>query len=346
MTLNYIGSKKSLLPFLNEIFSLHIDLFNQPITMGDGFSGTGSVGEYFFSNYKWNVTSIDIEKYSFLINYSKLCVPYSERLNQLINQLNGPSENTSNQTPGLITEHYSGDRKFFTVENTLKIDAIRIEIERLHEQSEITLDEYRFLLASLVYSADKVANVACIYGAFLKQFKKSSCKKMVLFPIHERVFKNNGNKVERKDIVDVDWSGTSFVYFDPPYNSRQYGSNYFVLNFIIDYDSSLKPKGKTGIIPYFKSAFCQKTNVEQAFISLLSNKTLPSFIFISYNNEGLLKFEDMKNLLMRFGAVILYKKNYKKFKAQTKVVGDFVYEYLWFVDRTKQSSFQMVEIFK
>jgi len=37
-------------------------------------------------------------------------------------------------------------------------------------------------LASLVESADKVANTASVYGAFLKHIKKSASKELILQP--------------------------------------------------------------------------------------------------------------------------------------------------------------------
>ena len=35
------------------------------------------------------------------------------------------------------------------------------------------------------------------------------------------------------------------------------------------------------------------------------------------------------------GKVIVKKQEYKKFKAQQNVAGDIVYEYLWFINKTK-----------
>lgn len=53
-----------------------------------------------------------------------------------------------------------------------KIDTIRTQIENWKVSKKIDDDLYYFLLASLIESADKVANTASVYGAFLKHIKK------------------------------------------------------------------------------------------------------------------------------------------------------------------------------
>jgi adenine-specific DNA methylase len=62
-------------------------------------------------------------------------------------------------------------------------------------------------------------------------------------------------------------------------------------------------------------------------------------MFISYNNEGLIDYEDMKIMLSKYGKVKLYKIPYKKFKAQKNVTGDTVFEFLWFINKTNTSNF-------
>ena len=56
------------------------------------------------------------------------------------------------------------------------------------------------------------------------------------------------------------------LYLDPPYNTRQYGANYHLLNTIAKYDSFV-PKGKTGLRNYEKSVYCMKNEVLQSFKS-------------------------------------------------------------------------------
>jgi adenine-specific DNA-methyltransferase len=62
------------------------------------------------------------------------------------------------------------------------------------------------------------------------------------------------------------------------------------------------------------------------------NKLKSKYIILSYNNEGLMNFDNLKNILLQKGDIKLYKIEYNKFKAQQNVNGDKVYEYIWFID--------------
>lgn len=326
MTLNYIGSKKSLLDFLETTI---LTQFNgkPPKSLGDGFCGTGCVGIFFSKKWNTHIHAVDIELYSTVITTTLLNIPYTNTLQQMIQHL----QNLKG-IEGLITKNYSpvGNRMYFTIENAQKIDAIRQEIDRL----SITEKERIFLLASLISSADRVANVSCVYGAFLKKFKPSSCKPFFLSPIHTNEHITSIHTISRGDVVDMDWSGVDALYLDPPYNSRQYGANYFMLNYILEYkDKSSEMRPKTGLVDYYKSDFSKKSQVQAAFRALLKNPTLPNIIFISYNNEGLIKENDFRTLLEEFGTVQLYTKMYKKFKAQKTVHENHVQEYIWVLKR-------------
>ncbi|MEO1654666.1 MAG: DNA adenine methylase, partial [Bacteroidota bacterium] len=103
------------------------------------------------------------------------------------------------------------------------------------------------------------------------------------------------------------------LYLDPPYNARQYGANYHLLNTLALYDI-FEPKGKTGLRNYYRSAYCRKNQVRQVFEELIAQARF-RFIFISYNNEGLMSLEDMQEILSRYGHYDLFKQDYQRFKA-------------------------------
>jgi len=69
---------------------------------------------------------------------------------------------------------------YFSDENGKKIDAIRAEIENWWIDKTINNNEYYFYLCSLLEAADRVANTASVYGAFLKKFKKSAIRTIQL----------------------------------------------------------------------------------------------------------------------------------------------------------------------
>ena len=72
--------------------------------------------------------------------------------------------------------------------------------------------------------------------------------------------------------------------------------------------------------------------MKESFKTILDNIKC-DHLFISYNNEGLLGYDELKELLTSYGELKLYKIPYKKFKAQKNVVEDTVYEYLWYIHK-------------
>lgn len=338
-TLNYIGSKHSLQQKIYEIICMVVPNTNEH-DFADLFAGTGTMGFNAKTMFK-SVASNDLEYYSFVINYALLKCEYTPQLQQYID--------TCNMLPsveGLIYREYSSggaeERMFFTTANATKCDAIRQWIHTKYKNEEISEVENYFLLASLLVSIDKVANTTSVYGAYLKEYKASACKRFVLKPIHQtaqiankdlnRIFNVPTEQLVSHHKFDV-------VYLDPPYNQRQYSANYSPLNYIALYDSAVTLKGKTGLIDnYSKSLFCSKVKVEGAFESIIQNIQC-NYLIMSYNNEGLLSLENLKKILMTRGSVTLYKMQYKKFKAQQAVKEKYVEEYLWLVKIGEPSSF-------
>jgi adenine-specific DNA-methyltransferase len=354
MTLNYIGSKKTLLPFLDYVIFSNIEPNLQNLTFGDLFSGTGVVGDY-FSKKGFSVISNDTEKYAYVVNRASLKSSYSNKLKKLID-----SFNEMEGVNGLLHKHYSphGDRMFFTEENAKKADVIRIRIENLRESKDINENEYYFLLASLIQSLDKVANTTSVYGAFLKQFKTSASKSLIIIPIHQ--LKNiNKNKVYKSDILDEksvllkSTEKIDVIYLDPPYVPRQYGANYCPLNFLVEYNENIEIRGKTGLYDYYKSPFASKTKAKKGFEDMFEILTLKcDNIFLSYNDSGILSLDEMVNIMKKYGDVTTYKYSYKKFQAVKSRGGDTV-EYIHYLkcrnDKNKehkdqQSSYSIKQI--
>jgi modification methylase nlaIII len=323
--MNYIGSKYKLLSFLERnIIETVGDI--KSCVFCDLFAGTGVVGRYFKTLVK-QIIANDIENYSYVLNRNyignHLPIEYQEKLDEL-NNLSGKK--------GFIYNNYclgsGSERQYFSDNNGQKIDAIRLKIKEWHDKKYISDNEYFFFLASLLESADKVANTASVYGAFLKQLKKTAQKTMILEPAlfqindhdHE-VYSEDANNLIRHIQGDI-------LYLDPPYNERQYGANYHLLNTIALYDNFI-PKGKTGLRNYTKSAYCKKAQVRESFDDLIRNAKF-KYIFLSYNNEGLMSAEDIKNTMTKYGKYSLATTNYQRFKADStrEYAADKTTEYL------------------
>lgn len=309
--MNYIGSKKKLIPFLQKTIHKVVKEDMSTLIFCDLFAGTGIVGSSFKTKVG-QVISNDYEYYSYVLNrnyignYQPLhCKSLYTKLNEL-----DPVE-------GFIYKNYCNntisDRNYFTPENGKKIDAIRITIEQWRKENKITENQYFHLLASLLESADKVANIASVYGAYLKHIKKSAAKPLQFIPAAfettasgHQVYQGDSNAIIKKIKGDV-------LYLDPPYNARQYGANYHMLNTIAKYDTFV-PRGKTGLRDYYKSNYCKKNVVVNAFDELIKNAQF-QYIFLSYNNEGLMTQAEVKAVMEKYGAYSVATTAYQRFKA-------------------------------
>jgi adenine-specific DNA-methyltransferase len=186
-----------------------------------------------------------------------------------------------------------------------------------------------------------VANTSAVYGAYLKAYKASALKPLVLKPIHTKTDINPENTVYNKlaeVFAEPDAKQYDIIYVDPPYNQRQYSGNYSPLNYIAEYNKDVVLKGKTGLIEnYNKSKFSKKTDIKNTFDSLIGGLNC-KYLIISYNSEGLLSMDEFKKILIKKGAVKLYIIKYSKFKAQQNVEEKYVEEYLWVVNTSIKSS--------
>lgn len=307
--MNYIGSKNKLAPWIFEIIQKNIDIDLTNIIFADMFAGTGQVARYFKTKVKKVIVN-DLEEYSFCLNSH-----YIGNSIELIKP-----EIIIKPIESIITKNFSPaskmGRMYFSIENAMIIDGIRKEIEIKYKNKEICIQQYYWLMASLIESSDKVANTASVYGAYLKKFKESALKTLdfKLVP-YEKTNQNNTIMLGDANINIKKVSG-DILYLDPPYNERQYGANYHVLNKIVEFKEFNSNK-ITGIDKYNKSDYCKKNLVSDAFEDLIRNAEF-QHIFISYNNEGLLKEEDLKNILKQFGEYKVETKKYQRFKADSQ----------------------------
>ena len=312
--MNYIGSKYKLSDFISSSVKSIVGEDLSDKIFCDLFAGTGVVGRNFKKEVK-KVISNDMEFYSYVLNKN-----YIENHEFLDNEIYIKELNETNGEEGFIFNEYSengkANRLYFSEHNGKKIDAIRTKIEFWKTEKKISSALYYFLLASLLESADKVANTASVYGAFLKKIKKTAQKELILEPAifeinshsHE-VYNEDSNLLIKKIKGDI-------LYLDPPYNAREYGANYHLLNTIAKYDN-FTPKGKTGLRDYSKSAFCKKEEVEKSFDDLIKNANF-KYIFLSYNNEGIMSSETIKKILSNYGKYDLLTTEYQRFRADKK----------------------------
>ncbi|WP_299465392.1 DNA adenine methylase [uncultured Microscilla sp.] len=352
--MNYIGSKKSLLNFLET--SIYQVVKEKHFTFLDLFAGTGAVGQH-FKKLGNKVIANDLQYYSYVLNknyienhahleFKSLCGEI-DRLEGSLIEMRAADVckylDDIEGTEGFIYNNYCLEgtkdqehaRQYYSDANGKKADAIRQKIEDWKRQGLINDNEYFFLLATLIENLDKVANTASVYGAFLKKLKQSAQKPLQMIPANfvlnnaeHQVFNENIEALIEKVQGDV-------MYLDPPYNHRQYAPNYHLLETIAKYDNPTI-KGKTGLRDYSnqKSNFSIKKQVLNSFENIIS-KAKVKYIFLSYNNEGLMSVEDVERIMSKRGKYGLFTQEYSRFKADKDTNRDHkassVMEYLHYV---------------
>jgi len=329
--LNYIGCKHTLLPFIESTISNEMettDFSNKKFA--DLFSGTSSVGFHFRNLNCSAVYANDMEYYSYVIARASLCSNYTEKVKKMMNIISA-----SEPSIGCVSQNYSesGDEKrmFFTTENANRIDGMRIKLEEI--KPTITENEYYYLLASIIVSADKCANIPAIYGSYLKEYKKSAVNPIKLEPIHTKTGIIKNNRAFQMDCVEfADKMGAvDFVYLDPPYNERQYSKNYHVLNYIAKYNEELEIYGKTGLIKDVAlSDWCSKKTASiilDKLLEKLHKKT--KYVFMSYNNEGIITHDAIKEIFDKYFDTKIVSHETKRFKNFKYNDTGTTIEYLW-----------------
>jgi len=332
--MNYIWSKKSLLEFIEK--SIWKIVKEKDYIFSDLFAWTWIVGRYF--KEKWHsVIANDLQYYSFVLNKNYIWNHtdlYFKKLHDKIPELFVWNVNTYKQIiidylnnlplkKWFIYKNYSfwwtkwkeHERLYFSDENAMKCDAIRTQIEKWKKNKLINENEYYFLLTSLLENIDKVANTTSVYWAFLKKLKKSAQNLMILKPANF-FLNDHKHKVYNSDINElVKNTSHDVVYLDPPYNGRQYSANYHILETISKYDNP-KLKWKTWMRDYKEqiSLYCRKSEVKNSFRKLIQNIDA-KYVFLSYNCEGLMSLEDIKEVMWKRWKYGVFKQRYKRFKA-------------------------------
>jgi adenine-specific DNA-methyltransferase len=351
--MNYIGCKHSLLDFLESSIKQVVGTGNKVFC--DLFAGTGTVGVH-FKKLGYQIIANDLQYYSYVLNRHyignhkplhfnglKDIIPkqsdtfFDSRTNavcEFLSNLNGIEGFLYNNYAPTGSLRNGTQRQFFSDENAMKCDAIRTQIETWKQEESITDDEYFFLLTTLLENIDARANTASVYGAFLKTIKRSALIPLRLKPA-ELVENDLDHKVFNADVNElITQIQGDILYLDPPYNHRQYSANYHILETIARYDNP-PIRGKTGLRDEeLRSAYCLRSSVKQAFADLIYQANM-KHIFVSYNNEGILTLDEIREILEQRGDYHCFTKKYKRFQADVEsnrnIKGNETVEYLHYV---------------
>lgn len=356
--ITYIGNKRSLLGFIGSaVETVRTRLGKEKITIADLFAGSGVVSRY-LKRFASRLEVNDLERYSevvnlcYLANRSSLDIATLKTFHaRVLERLEGGP-----LVPGLISELYAprddrdirpGDRVFYTTRNARYIDTARSLIEELPSDLKV------YFLAPLLAEASVHANTSGVFKGFYKDANtrlgrfggtNGDALERILgdvtlpFPIfsaHECDL-----TVRRADANDVarGLGHVDLVYLDPPYNQHPYGSNYFMLNLIVQYERPGALSEVSGIpTDWLRSAYNARRRAFGAFEELIRSLDA-SYLLVSFNSEGFIDRERMLTLLSSVGTVELFETRYNTFRGSRNLRDRSLHvkEYLYLVEKDRK----------
>lgn len=321
--MRYLGNKSSLLPSLTPIINDLITLNSVEIFV-DVFGGTGSVGEFFKNIVP--VCSCELLYSSYLICRARIQlteIPHYTKWNNVENmiQLIQASPEREGYVFNEFSEGGSGNRLYFSNNNGKKIDGI---IHKLYELKEVMSEaEFIYIYYIFLESVHTISNTTGVYGAFLKKLQSNAKKPLTLsiLPILPTTFEHTVLHGESYTTLLPYISNKTLLYLDPPYNARQYSSNYHVLETIASnttppikiIKNKISISGLNNTLPM--SLWCSKHKVKNQLLQFL--RTPAQLIVMSYNSESLLSKEEIVSIMQNYGSVLVHEFNYKRYKSNT-----------------------------
>lgn len=301
--IKYAGSKRQIIPiFLDMIRPLGVR------TVFDGFSGTTRVSQA-LKQAGYTVFTNDIAIWSKVFGQCYLQnrkpASYYQKIIDRLNNLPGKhgwfSEQYGGEANGGNAIHSDGKKKMWQFHNTMKLDAIREEIEK------ITKDEIEksVLLTSLIIAMDKVDSSVGHHVSYLKEWAYRAYNTMRM-EVPKLIIDDKSHKVYCDDIFNVlPKVEVDLAYYDPPYGSSnelmppsrvRYASYYHIWKSICLNDqpevvgAANRRKDVSDIIAASVFEEYRKNDkggyIVMDAIKKLIEKTNAKYIVLSYNNHG------------------------------------------------------------
>lgn len=311
----YVGNKFKLMGWIKENINKQCEGCN---SLFDVFAGTGSVSKCLMESYDRIILN------DFLFSNEVIYRAFFENEPYDFEKLKKIKEEYNSLICDKIENNYISDNfgdKFFSMNDALQIGYIREDIEEKRKSTEFNKKEIDILLASLLYSTDKIANTCGHYDAYIKTRKiKDNFKFELIEPLNTKekqieIYRCNSNELATKIKADI-------AFIDPPYNSRQYSRFYHVLENITKWEkpelfgTALKPKAEN------MSDYC-KSSAPKAFAELIQ-KLNTKYIVVTYNNtytskssssKNKITLEQIKNTLEIKGKTQVFERTHKFFNA-------------------------------
>ena len=306
----YTGSKHKLANWIFEIIDTHCS----GSSFCDIFAGTGIIAKTALDRMSKVVVNDFLYSNELIYKAFFMQSPYDKEKIEHYKDI-FQSLSAGDLKANYISKNFGG--KFFSLNDAVLIGEIREQIEASKDLNE---KERAILIASLLYSADKIANTVGHYDAYIKGH---SIQDKFRFDLISPYYTESQVKIYREDANALAKSlDCDIVYIDPPYNSRQYSRFYHVLENIATWKKSelygvaLKPK------PENMSEYCRATALA-AFTSLIDELKC-KYILVSYNNTYASKssssmnkmtLENIKQVLTAKGKLSCFETAHQYFNA-------------------------------
>lgn len=351
--LTYLGNKRLLLSNIEQqIQKILINLNKDKLDCVDLFSGSGIVARM-LKQYSNKLYTNDLEKYSNVINACYLTNKSDFDENKYNDYYQMIIDDLSHLKCGVICENYAPkdennitieDRVFYTKENAMIIDTIRESINKIEDKYQ------KYFLAPLLYEASVHCNTSGVFKGFYKSKKdgvgkyggdgENALKRIKgVIELKKPIFSNFEcetilNQKDSNELIK-ELPKTDVIYIDPPYNQHPYGSNYFMLNVILDNEIKSEVSKVSGIPKEWnRSDYNKKNKIEEIFDDLINNCN-SSYIIVSYNSEGFVSYETMRNIMGKYGELTIEEIEYPTFKASRNLQNraKHVTEYLFILHK-------------
>lgn len=325
--MRYYGCKTKLLNYIEDVVG------SLPLRKGaiifDIFSGTSAVSQH-FKKLGYTLYSNDFLEFAYALAYCYIQINNKPKFITLRKHVKNiliaedVIKHLNRITPKIsfITKNYSpykrNHRQYLSTPNAKKVDAIRSKIEKWKRNKWISKAEYYYLITALIEAINLVSNVTGTYAAYLKSWDARALKPLKMSPPKILKSKNknlalhgDANKLVSRYKVDV-------LYLDPPYNARQFASNYFFLELVAEGWFNNKPKiyGRSGMRPYNhqKSSYSISKKAAEVLSDLIV-KARAKYIILSYNDEGIIPLNRIRKILATRGRVREFITEHKRYRA-------------------------------
>ncbi len=350
-----LGNKRALLgPIEAAVEKVRRRLGRERISFFDLFSGSGVVSRLMKAHAS-HIIANDLEAYAtvasrcFLANRSDVDLP---AIADVVADLNDRAARPDAPS-GFIAEMYApkdeacittDDRVFYTPANACRLDAYRQLIDTVPAHLR------DLLLAPLISEASIHANTAGVFKGFYKnkrtgigQFGGSGSDALQRIRGEIRLEPPILSRFECPfEVFQADAHAAALqarpvdlAYLDPPYNQHPYGSNYFLLNLLVDYRRPERVSRVSGIPEdWNRSAFNVRAEALPR-LEALCRDLRATFLLVSFNNEGFIPPAAMRSMLADQGDVEEIEIPYTAFRGSRSFANRStrVTEHLFLVER-------------